>query len=353
MSWQQIWVSDFGLSPELSTVGLSIIAIFSLYILVLFPAWGFFGYIERKVGADLQARIGPNRSGPYGIFQFVSDALKLLQKNPDQNTDWRSGVFLSGISALLYSTVALLPLGTSYLLVDVDMSVFIPILMVLMVALGTIVASFSSDSFPSWLSGIRIAAQSISGALPAVISVISVGIFSGSFRWSEIVLSQGPFLWNVFVSPFLFFNFFAFVLSGLVILNVPPLSSSGSLRDIHGSISTELYGRRLGLYLFFRFYCLFLWSSMAVTLFLGGWNLPLDTLNSLGVELSGGIRPALEAAVVVLKTMALMLTISWFNRVLPKLRVDQITDYTWKVLSPMALMGLVGSALSVALRGLL
>ena len=139
--------------------------------------------------------------------------------------------------------------------------------------------------------------------------------------------------------------FVVFVLSGLVVLACPPLDGGLSMSDIHGGVSSHLYGRRLSLYRFGRFYGFFLWSVITVVLFLGAWALP--SALSEGLREHGAIKILgfLELIWLLSKTFFLMLMIVWIARVNPRGRVDQITDFAWKVLSPFSLVALVGASI--------
>ena len=293
---------------------------------VILPSGLMMSYFSRRLGAKLQARVGPNRAGPAGIFQPVADCVKLLQKKDgsDEGTLW---VALHTMA--LYSTVAVLPLGSLALLVDTDMSAFLPFWAALVLALGTMLLGLSQDSAPAWLQGVRAAAQAFAGAFPALVALLCVGIHAGGFKWSELAGIQGasPLSWTAFSNPFQFIAFVVFVVSGLVLLN-------GEVTFLHS-------GRRLSLFLFGRFYGFFLWAVITAVLFLGAWILPFKPRSSQTLEI-------LELAYLLVKTFALMLALTWISRTNPRVRSDQITDFAWKVLSPFALAALIGAAILAA-----
>ncbi|MBY0469894.1 NADH-quinone oxidoreductase subunit H [bacterium] len=316
-----------------------------VYFFVIMPGAGFMAFLDRKISADLQARIGPNRVGLAGLFQPLADLLKLLQKEKRIVSGWREAFWLGLHTMALYSTVAVLPLGSMFLLVDTDMSAFMLFWAALILALGTMLMGLNQGSIPGWFGGIRVASQALAGAFPAMIGMICVGLRAGSFRWSAVAAAQGssPLHWTVFSDPFQFIAFFVFLASGMVLLGISPLDGGLSVPDIHGGVSSHLYGRRLSLFRLGRFYGFFLWSEIAVVLFMGAWNLPLFVTDAIRNYSTPVALEAVELLVLLVKTGLVMLGVTWVARANPRIRADQITDMAWKVLSPLSLMALIGT----------
>ncbi|MGZ3688929.1 MAG: complex I subunit 1/NuoH family protein [Bdellovibrionota bacterium] len=341
-SWIAAWLQSFGFQSEMPGWVFTFLALICIYFVIVIPCCGAMAYVDRKIAGDFQARVGPNRAGPAGILQPIADLLKLLQKEPQRKWNWREALWVGVHTMALYSTLAVLPLGSLALMVDTDMSAFIPFWSALVLALGTMLLGLTQGSVAGWFGGIRVAAQTLAGAFPALVSLLCVGLRSGSFRWSSAAAVQvgSPLSWTALSNPFQFIAFVVFVISGLVLLEVPPLDGGVSLSDIHGGVSAHLHGRRLSLYRLGRFYGFFLWAVITVTLFLGAWNLPFH-LEESSVRLTA----ALELSWLLMKTFTLMLAIMWVARVNPRSRVDQITDFAWRVLSPFSLAALVGSCL--------
>jgi NADH-quinone oxidoreductase subunit H len=346
-SWIVSWCDALGLPLNMPQWIYAFLALVSIYCLIVVPSSALMSYLDRKISADLQARVGPNRAGPAGLLQPVADLLKLLQKESRKEWSWRENIWLSVHSMALYSTLAVLPLGSLALLVDTEMSAFLPFWAALVLALGTMLLGLSQSSVPGWFGGIRVAAQTLAGSFPALVALLCAGVRTGSFRWSILASSQGfsPWSWTLMSNPFQAMAFVVFVMGGLVLLAIPPLDGGLSMSDIHGGVSSHLYGRRLSLFRFGRFYGFFFWSVITVVLFLGAWALP----NSLVQSLKGGeafrILALIELLWLLLKTFVLMMMIVWIARVNPRSRVDQITDFAWKVLSPFSLAALVGAAI--------
>lgn len=350
------WQTMLGLPHDVPQWLVAILVVLFVYVVVILPGAAVMSYLERKLNADFQARVGPNRSGPAGIFQPFSDLLKLLQKESSHDWSWNETLWLGVHTMALYSTVAVIPLGSAIILVNTDMSALLPLWSAMVLALGTMLMGFGQNSVNGWFGGVRLAAQAVTGALPALICILCAGVNAGGFRWTKLAQTQGssPLHWTATSNPFQFIAFVVFVISGLVLMSVPPMDGGLSKTDLHGGVSSDLSGRRLSLFRMGRFYGIFLWSVMAVVIFLGAWNLPQGLIEQLGSNGGGqGLREFVELFVLLIKTFSLMILLSWVARVSPRGRVDQTTDFAWKVLSPFSLLALVGAGLWVGWRSLL
>lgn len=352
VSWVEAWIQALGIKETLPQFLYPLIALILTYCLVVLPSGAVISYLERKLTADLQARMGPNRAGPGGVLQPIADFLKLLQKESKLSWSWSETLWLSVHTMALYSTLAIMPLGSTALLVNTEMSAFLPLWSALVLALGTMLLGLSQETVPGWFGGIRVATQTLAGSFPAFIAFLCAGVRVGSFQWSELAQAQtfSPLSWTALSNPFQFVAFIVFVISGLVLLAIPPLDGGLGMSDVHGGVSSHLYGRQLSLYRFGRFYCFFLWSVITVVLFLGAWELPEGVSSVLQGQ--GAIRLVsfLELSWLLMKTFLLMLLIVWIARANPRARVDQITDFTWTVLSPFSLAALMGAGIWAAWR---
>ncbi len=327
---------------------LSMLGLALIYLVVILPSGAILSFLERKISADLQARVGPSRIGAAGFLQPAADLLKLLQKDDLHQDNWKETLWLTFHAMALYSTVAVIPLGSMVLMVDTDMSALIPFWSVLVLALGTILLGFSQKSVSGWFGGVRVAAQALVGSVPALVSLLCAGVYAGGFRWSGFAAAQSasPLGWTILARPpFNFIAFVIFVISGLIVLCAPPMDVALSGADTHGGVSSGLYGRKLPLFRMGRFYGFFLWSVICVVIFLGAWILPFEIGDSLRGSGHLELLQVLELVWLLAKTFVLMLLVSGVARVSPRGRVDQVTDFSWKVLSPVSLFALIGSCL--------
>lgn len=344
--WAKTWESILGLPPGAPEWLVAVLAIACAYVFVIVPAATVMSFVERKLGADLQARVGPNRAGPAGMFQPVADLMKLLQKEKTDRSSWREGLWLAVHTMALYSTVAVLPLGSAVLMIDTDMSAFLPFWAALVFALGTMLLGLNQASVSGWFGGIRVASQALAGVFPAIVAVMCAGVRAGGYKWSMLANAQSssPFGWAVFSNPFEFLAFLVFVASGMVLLGVAPLDGGLSGPDLHGGVASHLSGRKYSLFKLGRFYGFFLWSVISSVIFLGGWLAPQALVSMLKESDSWLILELVELTILMIKTFALMIAAAWIARVNPRVRSDQITDLSWKVLSPVGLFALIGVA---------
>ncbi len=346
-SWIVAWSNSLGLPSEMPIWIYALMALICIFCLVLIPSGIFIAFLDRKISADLQARVGPNRAGPSGFLQSISDLLKLLQKDAQSEWSWRENLWICVHTMALYSTLAVMPLGSLALLVNTEMSAFLPFWSALVLALGAMLLGLNQKTVPGWFGGIRVAAQTLAGSFPALIALLCAGVRTGSFKWSILADSQGfsPWNWTALSNPFQLVAFLVFVMSGLVLLGIPPLDGGQSMSDIYGGVASHLSGRRLIIFRIGRFYGFFFWSVITVVLFLGAWSLPLHLKEFLVESEAFKLLGFVELLWLLLKTFFLMLLVVWVARVNPRSRVDQITDFAWKVLSPFSLTALVGAGI--------
>jgi len=296
-------------------------------------SWG-----ERKLIADLQARIGPTRSGAAGFFQGSLDLVKLLLKrDPREGRSPSEVLWILLQSGVLFGSIAALPWARNLLFFDSELSVAIPVFTGIAVAFTAVFLGLVQRTLAGWLAGVRVAAQSISAALPATICVIAAGARSGGLSWAHVVEQQGawPYEWFALRTPFGFLLFWVFLLSGMMILGAAPFSAGYSHVNLQGGITFRQSGRARAFLGFMQFFGLFQWAMIAVALFVGGWNLPTEI----------GAVDLLQGTLMVAKTGVLMLLVTLAGRAMPMLRADIVTELVWRVLTPVALICLVGTVL--------
>ena len=348
--WGDAWREIFGYSIEVSQAVIAISALLIVLFVVVIPSGYIFSFIDRKFSADLQARIGPNRAGRFGLLQPLADWIKLIQKQRGTHHRRQSLLWFLVYIAALFSTLTLLPLSSVFLLIDTELSLLLPFFLALVVALGLMFLGLSQYTVDGVFGGLRVAAQAVSGAFPALLVLLCVRLTTGSFVMSKIVSSQAfnPLSWNIFQTPFQPIACVVFLCSGMVLFNVSPLCGGFSRGDLSGGVESIFYGARLSLFRLGRFYAYFLWCALAVAIFLGGWQLPKFIIQPLVAGEDFILLWSVESIWVVLKTIVLMLALNWISHVNPKVRVDQATDFSWKILSPISLIILAGTAVWIS-----
>ena len=298
--------------------------------------------LERKLLGRFQARIGPNRVGPFGLLQPLADVLKLLSKEqstPSTAVPWMMAIapVISIFAAVV--TLAIIPFGNNgdwggnWGLYGID----VPIGILFYFAFGALafyallLGGWGSGSKYSFLGAMRSAAQLISYEIALGLSLLGVVIQAQSLSMTEIVTAQGS-LWYVLPQ---FVGFCAFMVAGFAETNRPPFDLAEGDSEIVGGFNTEFGGMRFGSFFMAEYINMFVISGIAAAMFFGGWR---------------GPGPGyLDPIWMLLKILAVIVFFIWVRATLPRLRYDQLMSFGWKVLLPLATLNLLVTAILVAL----
>jgi NADH-quinone oxidoreductase subunit H len=328
---------------EMTLTGVCVISLFAVLGLVLV-------LMERKVSAYMQIRLGPNRVGYKGSMQTVADTLKLLIKEglvPDG-----ADKFLFNFAPLLVIIVAMLimaPIAFTKGLQMWDMN--IGVLYVSAVSsisvIGILMAGWSSNNKYSLIGAMRSGAQIVSYELSAGLAILTIVIFTGSLRISDIIASQqnGWWLFKGHIPAFI--SFVIFIIAITAETNRAPFDLAEAESELTAGFHTEYSGMRFALFFLAEYVNIFVVCSIAATLFLGGW-MPLhfghDTLFNRVMDFIPGI------VWFFAKVFALIFVIMWFRWTFPRLRIDQLLNLEWKYLLPISMFNLLLAAV-VAIMG--
>ena len=311
-------------------------------------------YLERKVSAYIQMRIGPNRVGPWGTFQPFADVIKLIMKediipkNADSFVHGLAPIISLGVAISIYAVVPFadpIKIGDRYIQMGIAPEANIGILFVLaMTSLGVYgiaLGGWSSNSKYSMLGGLRSSAQMISYELSMGLAILSVVLVSGSFSLSNIVNDQvshwGGFRWNVFVQPLAFIIFFT---TALAETNRAPFDLPEAEQELVGGYNTEYSGMRFGMFFLSEYANIATTSLIMTLLFFGGWTLPIDP-QSVGLVPGSVWLAIIQFIVLVIKVYILVFVIMWVRWTLPRFRYDQLMNLGWKALLPLGLLNFV------------
>ncbi|HSO49911.1 MAG TPA: NADH-quinone oxidoreductase subunit NuoH [Acidimicrobiia bacterium] len=361
MSWPEFWI-----------VLLRVVLTFVLLMVVtILNVWA-----ERKILADMQSRIGPNRAGPFGILQTVADGLKLFFKESILPRKAELGMyllapFLAVIPAfLIFMSV---PWGKPFMIgeyevalqgADLNVGLLFILAMSSLAVYAVVLAGWSSGSKYPLIGGVRATAQAISYEAAMGLAMVSVVVFSatqgngGTLSLAEIVDRQAgtwgnlipqlePVLrfvprWNIFP------QFVAFVIFFIAIVaetNRSPFDLVEAEQEIVGGFHTEYSGMRFAMFFLAEYVNIFSMSAIAATLFLGGWNGP-----TFDDALPGFISAILPTVYFLAKTYFIIFLFFWIRATLPRLRYDQLMQLGWKRLIPGALGWLVISTFVISFR---
>ncbi len=334
------------LSSILGTDATSLL-FFLIFILVILIVVGFLSavgglgtYAERKISADMQARIGPNRVGPYGILQFLADGVKMLLKEDIVPT--QSDKFLFYVAPLLcivgvFGTIAVIPFSSGFTILDFNVGLIYLVGISSLVGLGVFLGGYGSNSKWSMLGGMRGASQIISYEIPVVLSALSIVLLSGGLSFSSLIRAQGgwPHQWFIFHNPFTFMGFFILFIGSLAETNRAPFDLPEAESELVSGYHTEFSGMRFGFFALAEYIEVFVVCGLATALFLGGYNVPMN----LGGD--GLIGQALQLGSFISKTLFLYYMVIVTRWTLPRLRVDQLMTMCWKYLIPIAMFNLI------------
>jgi NADH-quinone oxidoreductase subunit H len=306
---------------------------------------------ERKIAGWMQDRMGPNRAGPFGIFQPLADGGKLFFKEEITPVSSNRFLFLLGpalamIVALITSTV--IPWGASYTteshtvalqVADVDMGILIVFGIVSVGVYGIMIGGWASNNKFSLIAAIRGASQMVSYELPMGLALIAVLFMTGSLKMSAMVEYQMQHGWNVLYQPL---GFLIFFVCALAECNRTPFDLPEAENELNFGYHQEYSSMKLGFYLFAEYINMFVSSAVMATLFFGGYDIPF--FNEAAWDGSPLVLSLLTFAAMMAKVSFFLFVFIWIRWTIPRFRYDQLMNLGWKKLIPLALINMLISA---------
>jgi NADH-quinone oxidoreductase subunit H len=329
-------VSALWAHPDFQLVFWSLVKIFVILNGVL-GLVSYMIYAERKIAGHMQARTGPNRVGPFGLLQPIADVAKLFFKEEFTPAGANIVIFhLAPVLAVVPALVSLavVPIGPNFLVTDINVGLLLFLAMSSLGVYSITLAGWSSNNKYALLGGLRSAAQMISYELAMGLSTIGVLLLAGSLSMVEIVAAQagvwqlGPIpvpRWFVFAQPL---AFVIFMITAFAETNRAPFDLPEAEAELVAGFHTEYSSMKFGLFFLGEFANVITICSIAVTLFLGGWNGPW-------------LPDSLKFLWFFAKLGALLFFFIWVRWTYPRLRYDQLMHFGWKVLLPAALANIV------------
>ncbi len=296
-------------------------------------------YVLRKVAAYIQGRIGPERVGPYGLFQTVMDALKLLQKEDivpagaDKVLHTLGPIAFFFVCTMGYLVIPWESQATLAREVDLNLGVLYLLAFSSLAVIGVLMGGWGSNNKWSLLGALRGAAQMISYEIPMLLALVCVVLMAGSLSLNVITDQQkelGLLSWNLW-KPWLWLPMILFLITAAAEINVTPFDIPEAESELVAGYHTEYSGMKFALYFLAEFSNNFLVGLIFAVLFLGGWSSPLGTPDPLYLP---------EFLWLVGKAMVVVLFLFWVRWTLPRLRVDQLMSLAWKLLIPAAFVSL-------------
>jgi len=303
-------------------------------------------YAERRVSAFIQGRLGPNRVGPQGLLQPIADGIKFLMKEDIIPAGVDKPIFILAPAVLLIPalmTFAVIPFGSDITLfgrqiplqvADVNVGILYVLALTSIGVYGIVLAGWSSNSKYSLLGGLRSAAQLISYELAMGLAVVSIILLSGSLKLNDIVADQQGYLfsWNVFKQPL---AFIIFLIAVYAETNRLPFDLSEAEQELVGGYHTEYSSIKFAMFFMAEYANMITAAALTVTLFFGGWDVPLINETSLGIW--GTVLSVLS---FILKMGFFLFLFIWVRWTFPRFRYDQLMKIGWKVMLPIALLNI-------------
>jgi len=354
------------------------VVLFVLIAIVAKSAVVFMVLMERKVLAWVTQRKGPNRVGPFGLLQTVADGVKLLFKEDIMTPGQDKFLFTLAPALFIFPVFVLfafIPFTDYFTALDMPVGALLIFALSSISMLGIVLAGWSSNNKYSLIGGMRSAAQAISYEIPLILSVLTVVLFTGSMRLTDIVTAQqtplGPLGWYWFyLTPL---PFLVFTIAAIAEVNRIPFDLPEAESELVSGYNTEYSGMKFAMFFLAEYAALFLMCALAVVFFFGGYNCPLagvtmpwgtlidsTYINTPVIQSAHGLVSAgvwLEQQIklpgvaflldqlekiswTVLKIYVLIFMAMWLRGTLPRLKPDQLMGFSWKFLMPIALLNL-------------
>jgi NADH-quinone oxidoreductase subunit H len=329
-SLPEFWVYTI----EFVLIGLLLLTTYAVLALILI-------YAERKICAAFQCRLGPNRVGPFGIFQSVADMVKILLKEIIQiNHIDKLLFYLAPFIVIVSSFLAFgaIPFGKGLQLLDFNIGIFYILAVSSLGIVGILLAGWSSNNKFSMIGAMRSGAQLVSYELSAGLSLLTIVVLSGSLQLSTIVESQsdGWFLFKGHIPAII--AFIIYLIAGHAETNRGPFDLPEAESELTAGYHTEYSGIQFGFYYLSEYLNMFIIAAIATTVFLGGW-MPLhisgwDGFNQVMDYIPSVIWFFGKAAFLVFLSL-------WVRWTFPRLRIDQLLNLEWKYLLPINMINLL------------
>ena len=313
-----------------------------LVFLIFYAIVGLFlVYAERKVCAFMQNRVGPNRVGPYGVFQTIADFIKLLMKEliMIKNSDkllFNLAPFIVIIASFM--AIAAIPFAKGIHAIDFDIGILYVIAVSSLGVVGVLLAGWSSNNKYSLIGAMRSGAQIVSYELSVGLSLVTIVILAGTMQFSGIVDGQanGWFIFKGHIPAFI--AFILFLIASTAETNRGPFDLAEAESELTAGFHTEYSGIKFAFFFLAEYMNMFIVASIAATVFLGGW-MPFHVGGWTGFN---NIMDYIPPFVWYFgKTAFIIFLMMWFKWTFPRLRIDQLLTLEWKYLLPINLVNIL------------
>jgi NADH-quinone oxidoreductase subunit H len=333
------WLYDllppvWALIVEMTIIGLVFLLFYAIVGL-------FLVYAERKVCAFMQNRVGPNRVGPFGVFQTIADFIKLLMKEliSIRNSDkllFNLAPFIVIIASFM--AIAAIPFAKGLHAIDFDIGIMYVVAVSSLGVVGVLLAGWSSNNKYSLIGAMRSGAQIISYELSVGMSLLTIIVLAGTMQFSQIVEGQanGWFIFKGHIPAFI--AFIIFLIASTAETNRGPFDLAEAESELTAGFHTEYSGIKFAFFFLAEYMNMFIVASIAATVFLGGW-MPFHVGGWAGFNnIMDWIPPLIW---YFGKTGFVIFLMMWFKWTFPRLRIDQLLTLEWKYLLPINLFNIL------------
>jgi len=293
---------------------------------------------ERRALAFMQDRHGPNRVGPHGVLQSVADAFKMMGKEDFRPAFADPFVFTLAPVMVMIGAVAVqltMPYTKGFTPAALNVGLIYIVAVTSFTTMAILLGGWASRNKYSLVGALRSAAQMISYEIPMILALLGVAMAVGSLNLDVVVASQADYEWLAFYMPF---TFLLYVIAAIAELNRGPFDLPESESELVSGYGTEYSGMRFGMFFLNEYAGMTIMSMVAVTLFLGGWHGPFEDLLVIG-----GVA-VVPFVWFMVKTYSLVFALVWVRLSLPRLQVDQLMAFAWKILIPLGLLNIAATA---------
>lgn len=321
---------------------IKILCVFSvLMFIVAYAVW-----VERKLSAAIQDRVGPNRVGIAGLLQPAADAVKAFLKEDFTPAHVRKAYFWLAPAVVMIPsllTAAIIPFGSQLgaqkmVIADLNVGILYTFGIVSLGVYGIVLAGYAANSKYPFLGGIRSSAQMISYEIAMGMSVIPIFLLVGSLNLSDVIAYQAGGAWLIFKQPLAFGIFLAAMFAET---NRLPFDLPESEQELAGGYNVEYSSIKFALFFMGEYAAMTAASAMLVTLFLGGWTLPFAGLNQPAASIGMGLA---HIGIFLAKMLLVEFMVMWVRWMWPRFRYDQLMDLGWRRFIPLSLANIVVTA---------
>lgn len=303
-------------------------------------------WLERKIIARIQDRIGPNRAGPYGLLQGFADMIKMFTKEDitpatADRVPYNIAPGLSVISAIM--VFAVIPFAPGFIGSNLNVGVLYIVAIGGFGTLAILMGGWASNNKYALLGAFRVVAMLLTYEIPMVAALIIVTMAAGSMSMVDVITAQGS-VWFIFSMPVVFL---IFLLAGIAETGRSPFDLIEAESELIAGFHTEYSGIKFGMFMIGEYVHMFALCFFCAVLFLGGWQ-PLPLIDVLS-WLPGPLAAIVGFVSLVVKVFLMVFVLMWFRGTLPRFRIDHLLDFGWKFLVPLSLALMMAVAVVVRL----